>query len=370
MKTFKGTPHGVDRPIIGRIETDSSFTLSKGRILLSPSRPAMAAGYEAVITTDGATARTPGVTLTAEAVLKAGDIVSIQPDGTVTVLWEKGSGQNLLFVTDFCNSRCIMCPQVAQGEMRDYYSGCEEIIGLVDPDGVENIGISGGEPTLDDVALERLLKLCAKRVPGASVVMLTNGKRFADFEVARRIHGANPRLVACIPLYADNAEEHDAIVGAPGSFRETVLGLYNIARLRRPLEIRVVIVRQNYRRLPDLAEFLYRNFPFASHVALMGMETSGLAKKNLDTVWVDPVDYMDQLGETVAALRRRAVNVSVYNLPYCVLRADTWRYACCSISEWKRTYADCCGACSVREDCPGLFATSIKQSRGIVPVTG
>jgi hypothetical protein len=34
--------------------------------------------------------------------------------------------------------------------------------------------------------------------------------------------------------------------------------------------VRVVIHALTYRRLPQLAEFIYRNFAFAAHVALMG----------------------------------------------------------------------------------------------------
>ena len=98
-----------------------------------------------------------------------------------------------------------------------------------------------------------------------------------------------------IPLYSDIDVKHDYVVQAKGAFDETILGLYNLARCEVPIEIRVVVHKQTYRRLPQLAEFIYRNLPFASHVALMGMEMFGYVHLNLDTLWIDPFDYQREL---------------------------------------------------------------------------
>ena len=67
-------------------------------------------------------------------------------------------------------------------------------------------------------------------------------------------------------------------------------------------------------------------------------------------------------------LHQRDLKVSVYNLPLCVLPKELWPFARDSISGWKKHYLAKCQRYDVRTDCPGLFATSVRQSRGIAPV--
>ena len=66
-----------------------------------------------------------------------------------------------------------------------------------------------------------------------------------------------------VPLFSDIAEEHNRIVGAK-TFYKTVRGLYNLALFRIQIGIRIVVHRQTYKRLPQLADFIYHNFPFVS----------------------------------------------------------------------------------------------------------
>jgi hypothetical protein len=100
------------------------------------------------------------------------------------------------------------------------------------------------------------------------------------------------------------------------------------------------------------------NFPFAIHIALMGMETTGLVFKNLKTLWVDPIEYMTELKIAVMYLHRRDINVSIYNLQLCILPQELWRFSKKSISDWKNIILDECQDCNVREECCGLFGTS------------
>src|ERR1700678_3724930 len=72
----------------------------------------------------------------------------------------------------------------------------------------------------------------------------------------------HPHLTACIPVYADNAPEHDHVVQSRGAFDQTIQGLYQLARYEQPIEIRVVLHKLTVPRLRGLAEFIYRNLPF------------------------------------------------------------------------------------------------------------
>ena len=41
--------------------------------------------------------------------------------------------------------------------------------------------------------------------------------------------------------------------------------------------------------------------PFVEQVALMGLEITGLARRNFDDLWIDPIDYQPQLAEAARA---------------------------------------------------------------------
>jgi hypothetical protein len=122
-----------------------------------------------------------------------------------------------------------------------------------------------------------------------------------------------------------------------------------------------VIHLQTYRRLPQLADFITRNFPFAAHVALMGMEMFGFVNKNLQELWIDPYDYQAELLEATETLSLSGLNVSIYNHQLCVLDERLWPFAKKSISDWKNIYLDECQQCTMQEQCGGLFQSAAKR---------
>lgn len=300
--------------------------------------------------------------------LNEGDIILKEENGAVTRLWDISSYENALMVSHQCNCRCLMCPQPPQPAPDGLLEFNLRILRLAKGSQVSNIGLTGGEPLLRPNDLITLLAACKRLFPAASVSILTNGRRFKDHSLVKKIAAVNhPRLEFGISLQADHAPIHDAIMGAPGSFRDTVLGLHNLALARQRVEIRVVLMKQNVERLPQLAEFIYRNFPFAVHIAFMGLELTGYAKENLDTILIDPTQYIPQLREAIQILHQRDLNVSLFNLPLCLLPPELHPFAKDSISPWKKAFLPQCQLCKLQPHCPGLFATSTHQSAAIQP---
>jgi hypothetical protein len=123
--------------------------------------------------------------------------------------------------------------------------------------------------------------------------------------------------------------------------------------------------------MPQLSQYIYRNLTFASHVALMGLEVIGFGKANIDSLWIDPIDYVDQLEESVSMLATAGMNVSIYNHQLCTLPKSLWSFSRQSISDWKNEYAEECKDCTARTQCGGFFAWNLKErrSRGIRPLT-
>jgi hypothetical protein len=102
----------------------------------------------------------------------------------------------------------------------------------------------------------------------------------------------------------------------------------------------------------------------------MGIENTGFAVANRDLLWIDPLDYQADLACGVEILRAAGVNVSIYNLPLCLLDRSVWDVAVQSISDWKNGYLPECEQCAVRPRCAGFFLTGRMQlSRGIKPIS-
>ena len=292
--------------------------------------------------------------------LNSGDIVSLYENGNICVLYSKDSFHNAILVTEECNTNCIMCPQPRKKDKESLTPFNIKLISLMDKS-TKLLGITGGEPTLIGDELLDIINACIKYIPDAQVDILSNGIKYSNFEFVKKIVLLqHPHLIFAVSLYADTDSEHNDIVQAKG-FHKTIQGIYNLALFRQRIEIRVVVHNLNYKRLLRLAEFIYHNFPFVNHIAFMGMETIGLAEKNIGKIWIDPHDYMPQLKDAVLYLDQRDMNVSVYNSQLCVLPEVLWPFAVKSISSWKNIYLDNCKECDFMNDCGGFFASSISR---------
>jgi His-Xaa-Ser system radical SAM maturase HxsC len=366
----RGVAANVDRRLLLRVATSPEVTSSRVDHVWvtdpAPS-PAEAAGFGAVLSSAPANGRSlplPHVSGIAIDHLAAGDVVSIERNGEVRTLYRRASPHNAIFATDRCNSYCLMCSQPPRKiDDSDRLAEHLRLIRLVDP-ATESLGITGGEPTLFKEGFLELVRACKENLPNTALHVLTNGRLFHYRSFARALGEIDhPDLMLGIPLYSDIDYEHDHVVQARHAFDETMTGLQNLAVSDVPVEIRIVVHRLTYERLPELAEFIYRNLAFASHVTFMGLEPMGFAVANLEMLWIDPWDYREQLERAVFALTDRGMNVSIYNHQLCTLPERLWRYARRSISDWKNEYLPECDACQVREQCGGFFASSLRRNR-------
>ncbi len=148
---------------------------------------------------------------------------------------------------------------------------------------------------------------------------------------------------------------HNRIVSSNVAFKKTVYGIQNLARFGLPIELRFVLTRHNARRMVSFAEFVAKNFPFVSHVALMSLEVVGLAANNFDDVWIDPAECNNYFFEAIQVLSRAGISASIYNTPLCLLDEALWKYCRQSISDWKNSYLEFCNSCVLRNSCCGIF---------------
>jgi His-Xaa-Ser system radical SAM maturase HxsC len=303
--------------------------------------------------------------------LASGDIVRISPQSEhISVVFRVNTPNNSILLTEQCNHHCLMCSQPPKRvDDRWLLEEANSLLQMI-PRDTENIGFTGGEPTLYGQDLIKLVEVAKTNLPNTSLDILSNGRKFSDESFARSLAAVgHPDLQIGIPLYSDDPVVHDYVVQATGAFDETLRGILNLKRFGIRVEIRFVIHQQTLPRMISTCEFIARNLLFVDHVALMGLEIAGFARANLEILWVDPFDYKDQLSVAVGILRTAGMNVSVYNHQLCVVNRDVESECKKSISDWKNEYLPECADCTKRGVCGGFFSTQVlyRHSDHIVP---
>jgi His-Xaa-Ser system radical SAM maturase HxsC len=342
-------------------------------LLQAQISPAEHADFGAILMFGGIAPEPNGVVLPQVlSYLDEKDIIRLKASaGRIRALYRASSRHNFFLLTERCNHYCLMCSQPPKNVKDDWLvDELLDVIPLIDRD-AKFIGITGGEPTLLGSRFLRVVEQLKLYLPDTVVHILSNGRAFADASFCDAYAAiAHPLVTVGIPLYSDVSSIHDYVVQADGAFDQTLRGILSLKQRGQRVEIRVVIHRQTYERLPKLAEFICRNLTFVDHVALMGLELTGFTKANLESLWIDPFDYRAELTEATKYLECAGINVSVYNHQLCTIDRSIWHRAASSISDWKNEYETICRSCLVRERCGGFFTTSrLRRSRHIAAVT-
>lgn len=360
MKQIQGISYNIEDDIVGRITFGKGNLFGRSNdILVRKDADKPTFGYLATITecTSFTSKEKPYCIVDSIEGFHEGDVVVVNKQGEIIFVYEINSHHNALMATERCNHRCIMCPQPPILQEKDKTPFNLKLISLFDKS-TQEIGITGGEPTLIGDNLFTLINQIKKMLPQTAISILSNGVKFADKEYAMKLAKCRHQdLQIDIPLFSDIAEEHNRIVGAK-TFYKTVQGLYNLALFHQRIGLRIVVHKQTYKRLPQFADFIYHNFPFVAQIAFMQMETTGLAKENFDELWIDPYDYNRELREAVLLLADRGMKPYIYNAQLCVLPEDIRCYAQQSISDWKDIYIPECEGCVLKGQCAGFFESN------------
>ncbi len=290
--------------------------------------------------------------------LEEGDVVACDVErGKVTVLFRESDVHHSLFLTNRCNSYCLMCSQPPTRQDDSWL--VDQAIAVVRHVRVAPavVGISGGEPLLAATGLNRLLATINDFWPGTDVEVLTNGRLLNDGRIKEELFSPPPLNVRwLVPLYGHADFLHDFVVQSAGAFDQTLDGLLTLQAMRQPIQLRIVLIEPVIEVLDELCRFIGQNLPFVECVALMACEPTGFALANRDLCELDLWDAGPILERASRVLDRYQVRHVFMNAPLCALPPRLWTRATRSISDWKNTYADACTTCSVKDRCCGLFA--------------
>jgi His-Xaa-Ser system radical SAM maturase HxsC len=370
----RGVPNNINKQILGKIKTvnicneeDSCIVVLKDDSCITKADNGVIA---AIILKDFTglfpdwLAKLPSISQVPNTIcLNNDDIVQITPRGRLRVLFRASSIHNALFITGQCNSKCLMCPQppITRNDINEQIELNREIIELM-PKYTRVLGVTGGEPTLAGLELVDFIAYTLEALPEVELNILTNGRAFVNQELAKLIATTcQERGRFSITIHSDYYAQHDFAEQVSGAFNQTMAGLYNLARYSARIEIRIVLHKISVPRLHQIADYIFRNLPFAENIAFMGLENTGYARFNFSGIWINPLDYAEKLQLALELLDQFGMPVSIYNLPFCLLPSSMWKFARNSISTWKQTFLNECQICCKYSECGGVFISSFKQ---------
>lgn len=214
-----------------------------------------------------------------------------------------------------CNNHCKFCVR-REGGQKILDKTTDEIKKNLQEAKIDCRGVvfTGGEPSIRKDFLELLSY--AKRLGYEKIQVQTNSRMFAYKEFCQKAiqAGANEFGVS---IHGHIPELHDYLTSSPGSFYQTVKGIKNLKELSQPVFTNTVIVKSNYRHLPQIAKLLVDlgvdQFQFAFVHAL------GSAKENFESVVPRMSMVMPYVKEGLGIGMRAGIKVMTEAIPYCLM---------------------------------------------------
>ncbi len=296
----------------------------------------------------------------------AGDICIVFPEQkTLGRLIRPQSTSNTILLTERCDQACVMCSQPPKNKVYDYFDLYKEAL-LLAPEHM-TIGISGGEPTLHKENLFPFLVDIFKTRPDLKIHILSNAQHFKNEDI-KFLKILRDNVLWGIPIYSHLPEIHDEIVGKNGAFEGLLNGLNILFQAGSQVELRTIILQQNYETFPQISNFISRHMPACETWAIMQLEDIGYAKMNWDHIFVDTSLKFSALSNALSIATANNINARLYNFPKCTIPDEWQNLACQSISDWKNKYLETCIECSEKKACCGFFDW-YKTERGYKRIT-
>ncbi|MCX6802534.1 MAG: radical SAM protein [Candidatus Diapherotrites archaeon] len=254
-----------------------------------------------------------------------------------------------------CNNDCISCifdtrqmrlmPDPSQKELEEQISRSEE---------AQYMGFTGGEPTLlEDLA--GLLSFARGKWPQKEIFLVSNGRKFADKEYAKKFLGLGNFRIG-IPIYSHKRQKHDKITRAAGSWAETIEGIKNLVEFGLKVELRVIVNRENFRELEKTAEFISKNLKGVARIVFINMKYTGNAfiyRKKLFVRYSAAAPFVEK---AAGVLAENGFEVRLFHFPHCVIGRKYWPMSAgVTKQEEELTFSKNCTACSVKGLCSRIW---------------
>lgn len=214
-----------------------------------------------------------------------------------------------------CCNDCLFCVVAEKRPLGDKTTKriCQELKSSF-KEGKTEVVFTGGEVTLREDIFE--LVSCARTIGYREIQVQTNGRRFSSLDFCKKMLCAGMNVFAPA-LHGPTATIHDSLTRAPGSWRQTVLGIHNMTRLGIRTLTNTVVTKQNYRFLPDVARLLIRLRVMQFQFAFVHIQ--GNALRNFRTVVPRMTDAAPFIKKGLDVGLRAGIRVMAEAIPFCIL---------------------------------------------------
>lgn len=255
-----------------------------------------------------------------------------------------------------CNNNCLMCSNyfVRDSEEERDLSMMVSRIKEKEPNPKE-ITFTGGEPFLNP-EIFNLIKKFRGLYPSTEINILTNGRVFFYPKYCSEIKkhfDSNMKLA--ISLLGPNPEIHDSVTLSLGSFHQTVEGIKKLNKLNIPIELRVIVLKQNHNYLKETAEYISKNLKGISHVVFIFVDIISNALENKQTVGIKYTETVPHLIDAMEHLDKNNIKFRLYHFPLCKLPSKFWHNSWISVEENKIKKLEKCTKCPYSEFCVGIL---------------
>lgn len=211
---------------------------------------------------------------------------------------------------------------------------CHEIIDTIDEavdnHGVENILLSGGEPTLHKYFLKIVEYIKRK---GARFSLLTNALKLADKTFADKLFSIinGNEVDVTVAFHSHIPALHDQLTQIKGSFERSMQGVRNMLEHNVKLSIKNNIVNATYKYLPDYINWINETFDESVTLLLANIDINGTAACNRGLVsvsFIDSMPYLQKALDIVVERRQQGLkrNVKVLTTPLCLMDPFYWGF--------------------------------------------
>lgn len=214
-----------------------------------------------------------------------------------------------------CNNNCRFC---VQGEKKRFGDKSTEKLKNIFKRAKRDCQIvvfTGGEPTIRRDIIE--LVAFAKKLGFSIIQIQSNGRLFAYKNFCQKIIKAGANEFA-ISIHGHIAQLHNYLTSFPGSFNQTYLGIKNLKNLGQRVITNTVIVKSNYRHLPDIAKLLIclrvDQYQFAFVHAL------GNAWQNFDSIIPSKSLVKPYVHKGLELGIKAGIKVMTEGIPFCFMK--------------------------------------------------
>lgn len=288
-------------------------------------------------------------------------------EGGCYIYYDSTSVDNALFITNKCNSNCIMCPISDKMRKNSNITPIDillKICGQI-PNDANHITITGGEPFLLKKNIFQLFSYLKGYLNSVEYLLLTNGRAFSDKEYFKLFCESAPdNLIIGIPIHGYDIITHDFITRTKDSFVQTIKGIKNLLSRHIRVEIRIVVSKLNIHFIDKIVNLIINELKGVYTVKFLGLEMLGNARHNIDQVWLDYQSSFQYMKEPIKNLIINGFNVGIYNYPLCCVDKEYWSICEKSITDYKVSFLDECNKCKKQDACGGMFSGTFRLMEG------